>query len=130
MLGQQNQMLVPSLILLLTTVGWLYLAFGIVTTIWGLINLVRRKNSTAIYSQMVVSLVPSFIAVVAIYSTYHDFRLLAVSNEPPKPAAFAEVCTRGMAHGLWGILSTLVPVTVGLFTAWRRHRVAAALNPE
>ncbi len=122
MLLQQNPQSVSSLLLLFTAGGWLYVAFAIATTIWGLVNLLRRSGATAIYSQMLVSVIPSLIAVFAIYSTYSDFRLIASSQQTPKPASIAEVCTRGMAHGLWGILATLVPLMLGLFTAWRVHR--------
>lgn len=99
------------------------LAFGIVFSVWGLWNIFRPRNATPILSQIVLSSIPGMIAMVAIYVACTEFTEMASSTTPPKPAILAGVAGRAMSYGFIGLLSTIVPVLLGV-AALRKHLVS------
>lgn len=91
------------------------LGFGIVLGIWGLANLVRSSGRTSILSQSLLSLLPAVISLVLLLGAYHDFSALATSTEAPKPTQIASVIGRSFSVGIVGLISTCVPLALGIF---------------
>lgn len=86
----------------------------------GLWNIFRPRSATPILSQVVLSLIPGTIAMVAIYFAHTEFMKMASATTPPKPAVIAGVAGRAMSYGFIGLLSTIIPILLGV-VALRKH---------
>lgn len=120
MLAQTQTAVLSPLPFFLHAGGLPLLAFGIVFSVWGLWNIFRPRSATPILSQVVLSLIPGMIAMVAIYFAYTEFIKMASATTPPKPAVIAGVAGRAMSYGFIGLLSTIIPVLLGV-VALRKH---------
>ena len=96
------------------------MAFGIVFSIWGIINIVRVPKSGWILAQAWMSFLPSIIAIIGIYVTYKRFAELATSTDVVKPSEVA--AGAGMSFGFLGIVSTIVPLMLSLVAFHRYFR--------
>lgn len=105
---------------LLFTGGWPLLAFGIVVSIWGIINIVRVPGSGWILAQAWMSFLPGIFALLGIYVTYQQFAAMAISTEVVEPTDVATVAGAGMSLGFLGIVSTIMPFMLSL-VAFRRY---------
>ena len=116
---QTVQVLTP-LRFLLTSGGTVLLAFGFVSFIWGVVNLVRPAKPQSVLMQCLLSLVPGIVAMVMIYAASATFCAMAVAETPPKPADFAAVAGSAMSAGFLGLASSVLPVFLGLCAFWRQ----------
>lgn len=119
MLAQAESVISPVQFFLLAG-GLPLLAFGIVFSLWGLWNVIKPPGAGWIVAQVVLSLIPGIIAMIAIYAANTEFAELATAEIAPKPAALAAVAGRSMSYGFLGLLSTIVPVLLGAIAFGRR----------
>lgn len=94
---------------LLSAGGMPLLLFGAVLSIVGLLMATRPVNRRAIGIFAILSLLPGLLAAYGIYTGCIEFRAMAASDMPPKPADFAAVAGRAMSQGFWGIVGTSLP---------------------
>lgn len=120
MLAQSQTAVLSPIQFFLFAGGLPLLACGITFSLWGLWNIVRPRNASPILSQIVLSLIPGIIAMAGIYVACTEFTEMASLTTPPKPAVFAGVAGRAMSYGFMGLLSTIVPVLLGV-VAVRKH---------
>lgn len=97
-------------------------AFGIVMTIWGVINVLRPRSAGLICAQSLVSMIPGAIAVVAIYLSSIRFQEMAGAPSLPKPTEFATVTGQAMSFGFLGLVTTMIPVFLGICAFFRLCR--------
>lgn len=120
MLAQGRTEVLSPLQFLLAAGGLPLLSFGIVFSIWGIWNIFRPTSTTSILSQLVLSLIPGIIAMAAIYFACTEFTAMASATTPPAPAVLAGTAGRAMSYGFMGLLSTILPVLLGV-VAIRKH---------
>ena len=95
-------------------VGWLIIALGVVLTVWGAINLMKRPAPVVLMLQAVCSLIPGVLAAAVAGAAYVEFMAVATGSEPAKPWEFAEVISRGLFAGTVGPLASMIPAALGI----------------
>lgn len=129
MLAQVTAVQTP-LQFLLSAGGFPLLAFGLGFSLWGLWNVFKLPGAGLIVAQVVMSLIPGIIAMVAIYAACIDFTELATAQNAPTPATFAAVTGRAMSYGFCGLLATIVPVLLGAIAFHRQCSLLRSGSPE
>lgn len=119
---EPSQQVLSPLRYLFLTGGISLTAIGAVMTIWGVINVWRPRRAGLICAQSLLSLIPGAIAVVAIYLNCVRFQEMAGASSIPKPGEFAEVTGQAMSFGFFGLVSTMVPVFLGMCAFYRLCR--------
>jgi len=105
------------------------LAIGLAMSLWAVFNIAFSPSRRWMLVQCFWSLLPGVIAIVVIYQSYVEFAELAIAPQPPKPAVFAKVTGRIISCGFLGLISTILPVTLGLIGI-ARTPVSYVQSPE
>lgn len=111
-------------------VGWLILGLGIVLTLWGVVNLLRRPGPVVLILQAVCSLIPALLGAALAYGCYLEFAQFGAQAEPPKPVVFAEVISRGLLGGMIGPLASVVPAALGIAALARSSARSDSSEPR
>ena len=120
MLAQTNAVVLTPFRMLLSSGGLPLLAFGLFFSLWAIWNVIKPPQERWILAQIMFSLFPGVIALIAIYMATGDFAELATSQEAPKPPAIASAAGRAMSYGFFGLLSTIVPIFLGAVALLRK----------
>src|SRR5690606_34304494 len=76
------------------------LSIGLVTMLWGVVNLLRQASShQSVILQAFVALMPAIIGLYGTFAGYESFMAMAGAEIAPKPADLGSVIAQSMACG-------------------------------
>lgn len=111
-----------TLLYLLHSGGLLLVAAMLCLAVIGVWMIMRPHGKTLVLVFAVLSMLPGIWAILNVFLAASQFTAMASLAEAPKPAEFADVVGRAMANGFYGLLATLVPMSLAIL-AFMRSRV-------
>lgn len=97
----------------------LVISMGVVFSVLAIFLLLFARNRSLIAVLSFFTLLPGLIALISVFTGFQEFQALAVAPTTPKPAVFANSVGKILAAGFWGLLSTIIPVSLSLFALLR-----------
>ena len=111
----------PILAELLKSGGLVLLTLGFILAAIGIVALIQPKRTPSTILAF-LSLLPSVLGLVAVYSAAIDLHQLYGLQSSPKPSHIGEIASRALSYGFCGFLGTIVPMAFAILALLRAQK--------